>query len=235
MLDTVTIDTIIEKAVDRLPENIVLTREESMEYAWEAMQKIPSLKHMDEKLIYLEVQNRMTEVPRYIDHINNVYFVTSTVDTNEEDLETCSRTPMLKASAITDVSRTDYSYNIDRHYLHTDFDKGIIELSVKVLAVDDNYEPLIPKNVNYIEAVTWYIVKSILWKKHYASPQLTTSFQYADKEWGYYSDKVGVEDRILTEDGYDFITNKYMRILPTKLRSNRVNKTDNYADNSKYF
>lgn len=109
-----------------------------------------------------------------------------------------------------------YQYLIRDEYLHTNIDKGTLIIIYSSIPIDENGEPLIPQEINLIEAIVWYNVKELLWTVMMKNPnQFSALYQKAEQEWSYYSIQAKTASIFpKNEDSMINLRNKYMKLLP---------------------
>lgn len=221
----VKLDNIIERLYGKIPDTITINKSDIVEWVWEAMSKIAVEFEFYDLYAFLVVEDYKTILPNFLEDIIQVSYVThdTSLINNETELQNNTRYLMTTAleGFFQDKSNNNlgyedkgYRYKVRDNYIHTTFEKGIIELYYRAFPVDENFEPMIPQNVYMIEAVTWYIVKELLWRGFMVNDSYEKQYRYADEKWQFYVNSAASSMMIPNEDGMHALVNKYTRILP---------------------
>lgn len=184
--------------------------------------KLIGIKQTDEYYLVLPIENNKVKLPLWLDQIDRVILVTNQdkITAIEEDLHGYinSGISMSRVESFVNNDREtiDYKYLVRGNYIHTSTSKGNLIVLYNAIPLDEKGEPLIPEEVNLIEAIVWFNVKEYLWNVTIMNPnQYSQLFKKAETEWSYYSIQAKTASIFpKTQDSMNTLLNKYLKILP---------------------
>ena len=83
------------------------------------------------------------------------------------------------------------SFKIEKGWIKTSFESGDIKIKYTALKVDDEGLPLIPDEVSYKEAITWYIKMKYFYKQAIKEDRYRWFYQDAEIKWQKYCNQAG--------------------------------------------
>ena len=199
---------------------IQINEEEVIENIWNAL-KLIGIKQDNEYYLVLSIKDNKVKLPSWYDDILKVYWLSNdkTIEEIEENLQyyidiaqPLSRTE----SFINNRHTTDKQYIIRNNYVKTNIDTGKLIIIYTAIPIDEEGMPIVPTEINLIEALVWYNIKEYLWQMTIRNPnQYSSLFQKAEQEWSYYSIQAKTTSIFpKNEDDLNRIRNKYMKLLP---------------------
>jgi len=227
----VNVETIMEKVRKKLPPTTEINIDDIVEDIWEALSLIGAVQTYITLYSIVSVDNYRAKLPEWLHKLNEVRFLTTdTLDNITDEQLAQLNTSAFQMTTVLDTfdsssnhdnigNSMGYRYVLKNGYIHTTFEKGIIEISYDAMPMDTDMTPLVPDNVHYINAVMWFIVKSYLWKLMVRDVKYQTLFDYADSQWNFYVNSAATKAKIPGKDGLQALMNKFLRIVPNLHRN----------------
>lgn len=183
--------------------------------------KLIGIKQTDEYYVVLPITNNKVKLPSWWDEIYRVLLINTqdNITAIEEDLQGYidNGIPVSRVdNFINNRETTDYQYLVRGNYIHTNATKGNLIIIYNAIPIDEAGEPLIPEEINLIEAITWYNIKEYLWNVTIMNPnQYSQLFKKAEIEWSYYSIQAKTASIFpKNEDSMKSLLNRYLKLLP---------------------
>lgn len=107
----------------------------------------------------------------------------------------------------------DYSYIIQNCNIITSFEKGDVEISYKMLAMDDNGYPLIPDNESFIKAVEYDIMMNYMEPLWMMGKVTDKAFNRASQQRDWYVGQASSAFKIVNADHFSMMMNSVNRLL----------------------
>ena len=187
---------------------------------------------MTEMFAYSQVTEYRAMLPQFVEGVRNVTFVTydETLINNEVELQKHDRFAMALALEPFFQDTQGYGdpkgirYQLRDNYIHTSFEKGVIELAYTAFPIDGEGEPLVPDNVYTIDAIMWYIVVQYSWQMMMRDQSYQAIYDRAEAKWVDSHIKAKCIMMTPSDDELTALMDKHMRILPTGLWRNNSNR-----------
>jgi len=147
------------------------------------------------------------------------YFSDVYMSAKKEVLEhTNTEVTRLGSRAITENETASEYFIINPGFIQTSFETGEIEVHYDSFPVDDEGFPLIPDNVYFKQAVSWYIIRQMILGGH---KHENFSYQFADYEWEFA--KVRAENELMfpSPDKMEHFRDMWVRLIPSVNISSR--------------
>lgn len=109
---------------------------------------------------------------------------------------------------------TDYTYIITSNYIKTNISTGYIQMAYQAIPTDNDGYPLIPEDVDFMEAIYWYITMKLLypqWKQGSVRDQV---YYDARRSWNYNCKKAYGNAMMPNIDQLESIKNSWNRLVP---------------------
>jgi hypothetical protein len=109
---------------------------------------------------------------------------------------------------------TDYTYIITSNYIKTNISAGYIMMAYQAIPTDNNGYPMIPDDVDFLEAIYWYITMKLLypqWKQGSVRDQV---YYDARRSWNYNCKKAYGNAIMPNVDQLESIKNSWNRLVP---------------------
>mgnify|MGYP007068283207 CR=1 FL=1 len=215
------ITSIIERLQTKLPPSININRDVVIENIWRAL-KLIGMKQTDEYYLIKAIDStQKIKLPEWLDSIEKVVWVSQDyrideIETNILDFSSRALLVPRTEELITERDMYSYQYLIRGNYLYTNAKVGYFIIIYNSIPIDELGEPLIPEEIQLIEALVWFNVKELLWQLTVRNPgQYSGLFQKAEQEWGYYSINAKTASIFpKNEDVKYYLQNKYLKLLP---------------------
>jgi len=238
------LNTILQRVRSIIPNSVEINRSDAVEWVWNAVSEIAERGVFYELEKFIEVRDNKAELPSNLEGLISASYVhddPNDID-NPSEFEYNRRVLMDTASEpfMTDYdtyysndedSTTNprgYRYFIKNGYIYTTFEEGIIQLHYTAFPTDESGEPLIPKTMEAIQAVTWYIIYQLYTRQFYKDSQFGAQLQHAEVMWETYGNKARIQMLTPNDDKMHEIYQKTARIVPLGLwRRNKYDYNDN--------
>ena len=135
------------------------------------------------------------KLPKHIIEINAVY-----------DLNSMNK----MQEVFTDEAIGELQYKTNGGYLLFNDKQEDVLIEYMALPIDDNDQPLIPDNEYYISAVEAYIRYMLSEKGYYQRKVVINEVQRLEQEWNFYLIATKSESKMMTNDRFKTIRNKYI-------------------------
>ena len=203
-----------------------------VEYVYEAMAKISVEFEYTDMYSFLIVEDYKTRLPLFLEDINQVSYIGNdiTLVNRPQDLANVNRYSMMMALEPFYQDRSEvnmfpnniqgYRYKVRDNYIHTTFREGLIEIAYRAFPVDDNLEPMIPDDIYFTEAVSWYIVKELMLRMMMADTSYAPIYKMSDEKWNFYVNGAACRFIMSNRDGLEAIVSQHLRTLPIGLWRN---------------
>jgi hypothetical protein len=109
---------------------------------------------------------------------------------------------------------SDYTYIITSNYIKTNIKDGYIMMAYQAIPTDDSGYPLVPDDVDFLEALYWYITMKLLypqWKQGSVRDQV---YYDARRSWNYNCKKAYGNAMMPNVDQLESIKNSWLRLVP---------------------
>jgi hypothetical protein len=109
---------------------------------------------------------------------------------------------------------TDYTYLITSNYIKTNVATGYVMMAYQAIPTDNSGYPLVPDDVDFLEAIYWYITMKLLypqWKQGSVRDQV---YYDARRSWNYNCKKAYGNAIMPNVDQLESIKNSWNRLVP---------------------
>lgn len=125
-------------------------------------------------------------------------------------------TPNTTGTATTDAMATtnDYTYIITSNYLKTNVESGYIMMAYQAIPVDTEGYPMIPDDVDFVEAIYWYITMKLMYPMWRLGTVRDQVYFDARRSWNYTCKKAYGNAMMPNIDQLESIKNSWNRLVP---------------------
>jgi hypothetical protein len=109
---------------------------------------------------------------------------------------------------------SDYTYIITSNYIKTNVSTGYIQMAYQAIPTDSNGYPMIPEDVDFMEAIYWYITMKLLYPQWKQGSVRSEVYYDARRSWNYNCKKAYGNAIMPNIDQLESIKNSWVRLVP---------------------
>lgn len=180
------------------------------------LQLIGAENYLFEDNIEINIVNKRGTMPCGIMYINATKTATSGLPLKYATNTFISEVHSKESYDISRDNRSEYTYSINGLNIFTDFNDNVV-MNVRMMPVDDDGYPMVPKDPKFIEAVKYYVMSKIaekLWIQEKISSQKFDHFQ-AEASW--YIGAAQSRAKFPSHDQLESISNQFVRLIEQPL------------------
>lgn len=196
-------------------------QQDALEWMGEALEFIGAGIQLEKKSDVLEIVSYKSILPSDLIQLIEVFYAPGAdveADVPNADKYVLNRSASSAHQGIhTDVRDEEpfvhgESYQLNPDYIHTTFETGFIGVTYLGLPIDANGYPLVPDNVSYKQALTWYVIRMLMLRgwKHPAG----LDFPFVDAQWKNYCTQARNKANMPDIGSYDRFLHIWRRLTP---------------------
>lgn len=112
------------------------------------------------------------------------------------------------------VVGTDYKYVITSGYIKTNVRNGYIMMAYQAIPTDSEGYPLIPDDVDFVEALYWYVTMKLLYPEWKLGRVRDEVYYDARRSWNFNCKKAYGNAMMPNTDQLETIKNQWLRLIP---------------------
>jgi hypothetical protein len=112
------------------------------------------------------------------------------------------------------TSTNEYKYIITSNYIKTNIRNGYIMLAYQAIPTDSNGYPMIPDDVDFLEALYWYITMKLLYPEWKMGRVRDEVYYDARRSWNFTCKKAYGNAMMPNVDQLESIKNQWLRLVP---------------------
>lgn len=109
---------------------------------------------------------------------------------------------------------SDYTYIITSNYIKTNVSTGYIQMAYQAIPTDSEGYPMIPEDVDFMEAIYWYITMKLLYPQWKQGSVRSEVYYDARRSWNYNCKKAYGNAMMPNIDQLESIKNSWIRLVP---------------------
>jgi hypothetical protein len=124
--------------------------------------------------------------------------------------------PSAGISSVDNITSTPetYKYIITSNYIKTNVRNGYIMMAYQAIPTDTNGYPLIPEDVDFMEAIYWYITMKLMYPEWKAGRVRDEVYYDARRSWNFNCKKAYGNAMMPNVDQLESIKNQWLRLVP---------------------
>lgn len=112
-------------------------------------------------------------------------------------------------------TKTQESFSLNPNFIVTSFEEGVIDISYKSIALDEDGYPLVPDNQYFREALFWYCFKKMLMSGY--QPKLRDlTYEFAEINWQRYCTAARNKANFPDISNYQRFADVWVGLVPNK-------------------
>jgi hypothetical protein len=111
---------------------------------------------------------------------------------------------------------SDITYDLNNECLTASVRTGTVQIAYLAMPTDEEGFPLIPDDVSYIEAITFYLTMKLdlmNWRKNPDSSGYKALYDNSQREWNWYVGQAKAKAKMLSVDQMESLRNAMVRLL----------------------
>jgi hypothetical protein len=112
------------------------------------------------------------------------------------------------------TSTSEYKYIITSNYIRTNIRNGYIMMAYQAIPTDSNGYPMIPDDVDFLEALYWYITMKLLYPEWKLGRVRDEVYYDARRSWNFTCKKAYGNAMMPNVDQLESIKNQWLRLVP---------------------
>lgn len=204
-----------------------LTYEEAAEYALEFIKLLGAPVAYEDKLDLLELQMYKAELPCNILNIRGIRYINIDENGNQGSATALREstniyhldpsehvsTENLESRNQRNASRTEFTYSIQRGILFTSICDGVVEISYKGIATDEEGYPMVPDNEKVTLGLEYYILSRYLEPMYLMGKITDKAFEYIQQKRYFYMPSAFTSLTMPDMDGMESMMNGINRLI----------------------
>lgn len=201
-----------------------------IEWSADALEKIGAVQQLTPVVKKLTVKNYRVELPCGFYKLNHIYYNGYPLKLSSSTFGNALVNPYLNATvdsitldalngnpAMLTVKTVNYesrdTFSINPGYITTSFKEGDIYVSYDSITVDEDGFPMVPDDVNYKQALFWYIA-SMLQLPSWFNGDKDSKFEACNQMWLKHAGQAGAKAMMPDVVQLENIKNSWVRLIP---------------------